>query len=450
MASVIGRQFRMKLLRDLSHAEQEIDLWVAQLERSGFVRPADLELVESTYTFPEAMVQEVAYDSVLVQSRQQMHLKIAEMLEEVYEENPEPYCELLAFHFSNSNDDERALKYLTMSAKKAEGQYANATAIQNYEKILKIQQKRGDKAGQAGTLYTMGAKAYEIGDYDHAQTWLEESVQIMRELQNPASEGWSVMYLGMIALKRAHYPTALEHHGHALKLARAREDKFQEGIHLTNLARVLLRMGQYQHAIKMFDESLELKRANNDLPGQGFSWFYLGLIHIYQKNFAKAEKALNQSVAMWQQVPKNDRGMAYCYQGLGLLALHQEQYQQAAEHLGKAVEICEKLVLKAELIENLSHLSQALLGLGEKQHARVTSERAIKLLETQKDVEEVQQIYFNHYRVLHVHHENTADNFLQGAHQIASAQAGLIAEPAARQTFLTAVVVNAQISEALK
>ncbi len=450
MASVIGRQFRMELLRDLAHAEQEIELWVAQLERSGFVRPADLEQIESIYTFPEAMVQEVAYDSVLVQSRQQMHLRIAEMLEEVYAENPESYCELLAFHFSNSPDDERALKYLTMAAKKAEGQYANATAIQNYGKILKIQRARGDQAGQAGTLYTMGAKAYEIGEYDHAQTWLEESVQILRELENPASEGWSVMYLGMIALKRAHYPTALAHHKHALELARGREDKFQEGIHLTNLARVLLRMGQYQHAIKMFDESLELKRANNDLPGQGFSWFYLGLIHIYQKNFAEAEKALNQSVEMWQQVPKNDRGMAYCYQGLGLLALHQEQFQQAAEHLGKAVETCEKLVLKAELIENLSHLSQALLGLGEKQHARDTSERAIKLLEAQKDVEEVQQIYFNHYRVLHAHHENEADNFLQGAHQIASAQAALITEPAARQTFLTAVVVNTQIAEALK
>jgi tetratricopeptide (TPR) repeat protein len=254
----------------------------------------------------------------------------------------------------------------------------------------------------------------------------------------------------MIALKRAHYPTALEQHGHALKLARAREDKFQEGIHLTNLARVLLRMGQYQHATKMFDESLELKRASNDLPGQGFSWFYLGLIYIYQKNFAEAEKALNQSVEMWQQVPKNDRGMAYCYQGLGLLALHQEQYKQAVEQFNKAVEICEKLVLKAELIENLSHLSQALLGLGEKQHARDTSERTIKLLETQKDVEEVQQIYFNHYRVLHAHHENAADNFLQGAHQIASAQASLIGEPAARQAFLNAVVVNAQIAEALK
>ncbi len=445
MASVIGRRFRMELLRNLSHAEQEIGLWVAQLERGGLVRPDAIELVDPTYTFPEALVQEVAYDSVLVQNRQQMHLRIAEMLEEVYVENPEPYCELLAFHFSNSSDDERALKYLTMAAKKAEGQYANATAIQNHEKILKIQRARGDKAGQAGTLYTMGVKAYEIGDFDKAQAWLDESVRILRELNNPANEAWSVMYLGMIALKRAHYPQALACHSQALELARARGDKFQEGIHLTNLGRVLLRLGQYPRARQLFEESLELKRANNDLPGQGFSWFYLGLIHLEQERLEEAEQALHESVAMWQQVPRNERGMAYCLQGLGLLALRRGQFEQAVENLHKAIENCEKLVLKAELIENLSHYSQALLGLGQKQAALDASTRALKLLEAQKDVEVVQQIYFNHYLVLKALAEPSAQTLLHGSRQVAMTQAGLIADPTERRAFLENIPVNRQI-----
>ncbi len=448
MAAVIGRQFRVELLRELSQAEQEIELWMAQLERGGLVRPADIELLDPTYTFPEALVQEVAYDSVLVQNRQQMHLRIAEMLEEVYGENPEAHCELLAFHFSNSSDDDRALKYLSMAAKKAEGQYANATAIQHYSKILDIQRKRGDRAGQAGTLYTMGAKSYEIGDYNNAQTWLEESVQILRDLADPANEAWSVMYLGMIALKRSHYPSAIAHHSQALDLARARGDKFQEGIHLTNLGRVYLRMGQYQRAMQLFEESLVLKRANNDLPGQGFSHFYIGLLHIYSGDFEKAAQALDESVAMWQQVAKNERGMAYCHQGLGLLYLRQEKFAQAAEHLQKAIQICEKLVLKAELIENRSHLGLALLGLGQKQAAFDTSSQAIKLLETQKDVEEVQQIHFNHYRVLKALNEPSAANFLLAAYQIASAQASLIEDPADRQTFISQVLVNREIAAA--
>jgi len=450
MAAVIGRQFQMELLRDLSHAQQEIDLWVAQLERGGLIRPSEIELIESTYTFPESMVQEVAYDSVLVQNRQQLHQRIGEMLEEGYAENPEAHCELLAFHFSNSPDEDRALKYLGLAAKKAEGQSANATAIQNYEKILKIQRARGDKAAQAGTLYTMGVKAYEIGDYERATGWLDESVRSFVELQNPASEGWSVMYLGMIALKRAYYTDSLSFHNHALELSRARGDKFQEGIHLTNLGRVHLRMGHYAHAMEVFEESLALKRANNDLPGQGFAHFYMGLIQIYAGRLDEAEKSLNASVAMWQQVPKNDRGLAYCYQGLGLLALARQDFAKAEEQLQQAVNLCEKLVLKAEAIENYSHLSQALLGLGQKQAALEKSTQAIKLLEAQKDVEEVQQITFNHYRILKVIPDPEADNFLQRAHQTMLAQANLITDPKQREDFMKEVVVNQQIAAAVE
>jgi tetratricopeptide (TPR) repeat protein len=449
MAAVIGRQFQMDLLRGLSHAQQEIGLWVGQLERGGLIKPSDIELVESTYTFPESMVQEVAYDSVLVQNRHQLHQRIGEMLEEVYAENPEAQCEILAFHFGNSADDDRALKYLGMAAKKAEGQYANATAIQNYEKILKIQRARGDKPGQAGTLYTMGVKAYEIGDYDRASDWLKESVEILRELANPASEGWSVMYLGMIALKRAQYTNSLAFHSHALELSRTRGDKFQEGIHLTNLGRVHLRMGHYAHAMEVFEESLALKRANNDLPGQGFAHFYMGLIHIYTGQLDEAEKSLTEAVAMWQQVPKNERGMAYCYQGLGLLALARQDFAKAEEHLQTAVNICEKLVLKAEAIENYSHLGQALLGQGQKQSALEKSTQAVWLLEAQKDVEEAQQITFNHYRVLSALHDPNADYFLQRAHDTLLAQAGLISDPQEREEFVKGVVVNQQITEAL-
>ncbi len=450
MAAVIGRQFRMELLRDLSHAQEEIGLWVAQLERGGLIRPSDIELVDPTYTFPESLVQEVAYDSVLVHSRQQLHQRIAEMLEQVYAENPEPYCELLAFHFSNSADDDRALKYLGMAAKKAEGQYANATAIQNYSKVLKIQRGRGDQAGQAGTLYTMGVKAYEIGDYDHASEWLDESARLLVKLENPASEGWSVMYQGMVALKRARYTEALSRHNHALELSLARGDKFQEGIHLTNLGRVHLRMGHYDLAMKLFDASLALKRANNDLPGQGFAHFYMGLIHIYVGRLDDAEKSLNDSVAMWQQVPKNDRGMAYCYQGLGLLALARQDFSTAEEHLRQAVSICEKLVLKAESIENYSHLGQALLGLGQKQAALEASDQAINLLEAQKDVEEVQQITFNHYRILKTLNDPYADNFLVRSREIVNEQASLITDPAERQAFTENVLINQQIAAAIE
>ncbi len=450
VASVIGRQFRMELLRNLVQAEAEIDLWVVQLERGGLVRPAESDLaaavLDSTYAFPDALVQEVAYDTLLVQNRQQLHQRIGEMLEAFYADSIEQNCELLAYHFSRSNEQEKALKYLAMAAQKSADKYANATAIQYYSQILQIRRAQGDKAGQAGALYSMGVKAYEIGDYPNARPWLEESIQLLREIQDAKNECWSVMYLGMVDLKEAHYTQSAERHTYALEQARQRQDRFQEGIHLTNLARVTMRLGQYDLALQQFEQSLEIKKGNNDIMGQGFALFYLGLIHIYKQEFEQAEARLNGSIEMWQQVAKNDRGLAYCRQGLGLLALGRQEFEQAEKELGAAIQICEKLVLKAELIENLSHASQALLGLDNLDGAREASARAIHLLEEQKDVEEVQQIYLNHARVLAASKDPAAKDYLDKAASIMQTQAERIEDPPARQVYLSQVKVNQEIA----
>jgi predicted ATPase len=129
MASVIGRQFRLELLRHLSSAEAEIELWLAQLERGGLIRPSDIS-VDPLYAFPDALVQEVAYDSLLVLNRQQLHQQIGELFEDFYESAIEQNCELLAYHYGRSANQEKALRYLQMAAKKSEEKYANATAIE--------------------------------------------------------------------------------------------------------------------------------------------------------------------------------------------------------------------------------------------------------------------------------------------------------------------------------
>jgi class 3 adenylate cyclase len=63
----------------------------------------------------------------------------------------------------------------------------------------------------------------------------------------------------------------------------------------------------------------------------------------------------------------------------------------------------------------------------------------------QKNVEEVQQIYLNHYRVLAAQGDETAVEYLQHACTAMMQQAELIDDPAVRQTFLDKVNVNREI-----
>ena len=141
-------------------------------------------------------------------------------------------------------------------------------------------------------------------------------------------------------------------------------------------------------------------------------------------------------------VKKNDRGLAYCYQGLGLLCLARSEFAQAADYLTLAQAGCEKLVLKAELIETLSYLSQARLGLKDIPQALAISQRAVQLLAEQQDVEEQQAIYFNHFLVLMAADNPAADKYLQKARATVQEQAEQITDEADRQIFLQSARVN--------
>jgi class 3 adenylate cyclase/predicted ATPase len=476
MAAVIGRQFRLKLFQNLAQAEDEISYWISQLERGGLIQPAESS-DDPLYDFPDALVQEVAYDSLLVQRKQDYHARIGKMIEEQnardavrleqdVEKLSQQNCELLAYHFSRSSQPEQALPYLEMAARKSIDRYANETAIEYYEQILEIQRRRKSPDGTKGqfkALYTMGVIAYEIGEYDRARPHLQEAARVCQEIDDPANEGWSVMYLGMVDLKQANYDQATLHHQHAIALAQGREDRMQEGIHLTNLARVTMRLGQYDLALEQFDRSLEMKRQTRDLPGQGFALFYQAMIYIYQERFDQAETALQEahrvwnvgdplsaSSEAWKQTPRTARLISYYHYGQGLLALGRGQFVRAAEELEKALEICNRLVLKAEIIENLSALSQAQAGNNQLQDAAGLSNQAVKLLITQKDVEEVQQVYFNHSQILQALGDPAAPGYLQKAQQVVEARASRISEPLQRQVYLEQVRVNRLIAQALQ
>ncbi len=458
-AAVIGREFRFHLFSNLIQAEAEINFWLAQLERGGLVQPAEIS-EDPLYNFPDALVQEVAYDSLLVQNRRQLHGRVADVVDELLKREAEETqqdieqlhyknCELLAYHFKRSDRPEQAIPFLEIAAQKAQNNYANDTAIHYYQQLLEIRQKTGDQAGQARALLSMGKIAYEIGDFERARPWLQQAAALNQQIGDLQNEGWSVMYLGMVDLKQANYAEAATYHSQALDSAHQRGDQFQEGIHLTNLARVNMRLGQYDLALEQFQRSLEMKRQVNDLNGVGFALFYRGLIHIYQEQFEQAKADLQGAIEAWQQLTQNERVISYYHYGIGLLALALGQFGKAQESLQKAFDLSTKLELRAEIIENLSALSQARLGLGEPHTAIELSSTAIKLLSRQKDVEEIQQIYFNHYLVLLACDAPDAIEYLQQAQSVVLERADRISDAEKRQIYLQKVKVNLLIATAL-
>ena len=73
------------------------------------------------------------------------------------------------------------------------------------------------------------------------------------------------------------------------------------------------------------------------------------------------------------------------------------------------------------------------------------SEEAVNLLEAQKDVEEVQQIYLNHYRVLNAHKDPAAREYLHKAYDTMIKRAQQLQGEDQRSIYLGRVRVNREI-----
>jgi len=80
---------------------------------------------QATYIFRHSLTQEVAYDSLLLKRKQEIHERIGQSIEELYQDKLEEFYEVvLAYHYSKSENHEKAYHYLKLSGDKATQRYS--------------------------------------------------------------------------------------------------------------------------------------------------------------------------------------------------------------------------------------------------------------------------------------------------------------------------------------
>jgi class 3 adenylate cyclase/predicted ATPase len=132
IGAAIGREFSYQLLHAVSHIpDDELKAALSRLVGSELVfqrgRPP-----EAVYSFKHALVQDAAHNSLLRSSRQQMHARIAVMLE--LERGTPP--ELLAHHSEEAAELEKAASHWLEAGRRALRRSDNIEAITHLTKGL--------------------------------------------------------------------------------------------------------------------------------------------------------------------------------------------------------------------------------------------------------------------------------------------------------------------------
>jgi predicted ATPase len=126
--SVIGREFPISLIRAVvAEAPEQLDRYLNDLQLGEFIyeQPA---LGDTEYVFKHALTQEVAYNSILIERRKQLHGYVGSAIETLYASSLDDHLADLAHHYGRGDNPERAVQYLVCAGKQALGRSAFAEA----------------------------------------------------------------------------------------------------------------------------------------------------------------------------------------------------------------------------------------------------------------------------------------------------------------------------------
>ena len=150
-ASVIGRSFRLDLLRILLPTLKGARASGADIDKLDELiqELIGLDLIQfenetpRIYCFKTMVIQDVAYETMLVSTRTKLHLKLADYLKEKESRFFHESADILAYHYLSGFDEEAALDYCVLAALKAREVYANHDAIYHFKNAYEILLKPG-------------------------------------------------------------------------------------------------------------------------------------------------------------------------------------------------------------------------------------------------------------------------------------------------------------------
>ncbi len=176
------------------------------LESAGLIQVAKVE-PDLEYLFRHSLVQDAAYASLLESDRKRLHQAVGDAIERLYPERKKELSAILAYHFKESGQDERALGYFIVAGDEALAVFANQEAELQYRHALELRCCSGP---QIAWLYSgLGEALYRQSRFDESIHAFRNGIDIYQSLND--DEGTARLYarLGRVEWYAGNRPEGL-------------------------------------------------------------------------------------------------------------------------------------------------------------------------------------------------------------------------------------------------
>lgn len=400
LAAVIGRSFPLNLLVEASPYSDDVIQWAIEEALAAqlieVVKIEDMPTQKSTadiviyYQFQHALIRETLYEELRPLRRRQLHRRVAAALEKLAGDQPVRNPAIVANHFINGAQDERAVSYLRQAGERAYKFYANDDAVEYLSQAVEIlediapellgEERAVNLREQFELLSWQRNVCNMMGDRPREFTLLQSLLELAETMAD--KDRW-VEVMSRLSTYYWHVgrlDEAEETARKALRVAHNNQNERGEQYALERIARVLWTRRDSE-AMDYATRSLELAQKLNDRPRQGRLTTLIG--NIYTDTLRDPNRAaifFKQAIEICHET-NNPYEEAWTLWGMAGMAMLEDNYQQALQYLDQARHIAQDIGATLQVGWDIYHSGDAWFNLGDYQQALQNYRQAKEIFE---------------------------------------------------------------------
>ena len=389
VASVIGRDFAFRILQTITGMRKELKSHLLNLQGLEFIYEKNL-FPELEYIFKHALTQEVAYNSLLLNRRKEIHENIGKAIESLYPERLEEFYEMLAYHYSKSDNYKKSAYYFKLSGKKAEANYSHFEALNFYKSAFEEHKNSPNMLKTCESLLDLHSLMRNpiniLGGPKGSIKILQEGVELAKEAANKKLLAMYYNDLSIIYTMRGNSLLAIENSEKSFNEAQQIEDIEAMIPVAVSLSYSYVTLCEYTKLINITSKSIEIIEKANcqnefyNMPLNPYSYFlgYCGMIKGFCGDFKNGLVLCKKALRHAKKI-RDSMTLSISELQLGNLLMIKGDGQSSLEHCKNGVRYSEEINWPLLLSQSLTYVGYSYCLLGDLVNARNFVERGIEI-----------------------------------------------------------------------
>jgi tetratricopeptide (TPR) repeat protein len=341
IAAAVGRHVPFSLLRAIADLPDEaLRGALDRLQAAEFVYETGL-FPELECSFKHALTQDVTYGSMLHERRRELHAKIVEAIEALYQDRLSEHVELLAHHAMRGELGKKAASYLFQSgiksARRSVPNHAQASFEQALNQLKALPSSRQNLELSLEAHLELRAVLVILGETRKSLHHLREAQAIADTLGDERALGYACALLSSSNVHHAELEDALVNATRALTIAQSVGDSTLKIIAETYVVQMHYYRSEYERVIELATASLAAVPDRpvyfaTSIPGPIFvrGWLLRSLAELGR--FAEAVPH-GQKMLQFAGSARSDYAAGLAHLAVGWCLVAQGEWPQARPHI---------------------------------------------------------------------------------------------------------------------